>query len=116
MCIPNPPPNKAGIQQPPRPYQSRIDNYDSTDRSQYLVNQKGERETHRMAAEVDENGDWYAFPMIVKRKGKLHKFTNSAEAMAWNKKHNNVKKFDNKEDAMHYSINYKKGTPLNNKR
>jgi len=41
-------------------------------------------ETHRMAAEVDDDGNWFVFPTIVNDNGKLRKFDNAREALAFN--------------------------------
>ena len=42
--------------------------------------------THLMSAEYDENGDAYAFPMIVKTENGLRKFNDPREALNYNKK------------------------------
>ena len=39
-----------------------------------IQNEDGSRSTHRMAAEVDENGNWIAFPEIQEVEGTLPSF------------------------------------------
>ncbi len=61
--------------------------------------------THRMAAEVDEKGDWYVFPTIVPQEdGTLREFIDDNRgAMAYNLPRGNFKKFSNMEEAIEYS-------------
>ena len=41
----------------------------------YITNKDGSISTHKMSAEVDENGNWYVFPTIVKMPtGELYEF------------------------------------------
>ena len=63
--------------------------------------------THLMSAEYDENGNAYAFPMIVKIGDKLHKFEDTREALNYNKKNGNVIQFKTIEEADMFSRNYK---------
>jgi hypothetical protein len=63
--------------------------------------------THLMSAEYDENGDAYAFPMIVKTENGLRKFNDPREALNYNKKIGNVMKFNTIEEADMFSRNYK---------
>jgi hypothetical protein len=60
-----------------------------------------------MSAEFDENGNAYAFPMIVKIGDKLHKFEDTREALNYNKKNGNVIQFKTIEEADMFSRNYK---------
>lgn len=47
-----------------------------------IQNPDGSVSTHRMAAEVDENGNWFAFPTIVEQpNGELKEFDTNQEAM-----------------------------------
>jgi len=92
-------------------YQERINNpeiYPS------IQNSDGSRSTHKMAVEVDENGDWYAFPTIVQLdNGTLYEFKDNYQALRYNQKINNFKFFGkDKKAALHYGKNYKKGTKL----
>ena len=77
-----------------------------------IKNKDGSVSTHRMAAEVDEKGDWYVFPMIVQQQdGTLTQFNDSRKAFNWNKQRGNVLKMNNKQDALAYAEGgYKKGT------
>jgi len=86
------------------PFEDRISNPQNYGA---INNPDGSQSTHLMAAEIDENGQPYAFPMIVQKDGGLHKFDDPYEAMEWNKAHNNAKAFANINDALHYSKNYK---------
>jgi hypothetical protein len=85
----------------------------------WINNGDGSRSTHRMAAEIDEDGlfgppgKWYVFPTIVtKPDGQLHRFNDSREAMDYNVRTGNAIEFDDGQEAIDYSINYKDGTPL----
>jgi hypothetical protein len=60
-----------------------------------------------MSAEYDENGDAYAFPMIVKTENGLRKFNDPREALNYNKKIGNVMKFNTIEEADMFTRNYK---------
>jgi len=73
----------------------------------YIENQDGSVSTHRMAAEVDEKGNWYAFPTIVMNPdGSLTEFEDNFEAMRHNMKTGNIKKFGKDKGA---AIGYAKG-------
>lgn len=80
----------------------------------YIANKDGSVSTHKMAAEVDENGNWFVFPTIVMLpNGKLHEFTDTKQAMEYNLKTNNFLPMKSKKDALSYAEGgYKKGTPL----
>jgi|TARA_R110000751_G_scaffold71129_1_gene143909 hypothetical protein len=92
-------------------YINRVQN---PDRYPFITNKDGTRSTHRMAAEKDENGNWFVFPTIVQLPdGQLHEFNDNIEAMRFNIKSGNYKKMPNKETALKYAEGkYKKGTPL----
>jgi hypothetical protein len=79
-----------------------------------ITNEDGTVSTHRMAAEVDENGNWFAFPTIQMIDGELVPFEDNREAMAKAMETNNFKTFgDNKAAALEYAEGgYKKGTPM----
>ena len=88
----------------------------------YITNSDNSISTHRMAAEVDENGNWMVFPTIVMLpSGKLHQFEDSGQAMAYNIRTGNYLPMASKEEALKYAEGgYKKGTleefnPLANK-
>lgn len=82
-------------------FQDRIDNPQNYP---VIENEGGSISTHRMAAEVDEAGNWYAFPTIVQMPdGELKEFEDPFEAMRYNKSIGNVVKFDSQEEAMNYA-------------
>jgi len=69
--------------------------------------------THLMAAEVDEDGQAWAFPTIIDLgNGKLHRFEDSFDALRVTKQMGNAVPFDSIEKAILWSKNYKYGTPL----
>jgi len=72
-----------------------------------ISNDDGTTSTHRMAAEVDEDGNWFVFPTIVQKEdGSLHQFSNAFEAMRWNKARGEAVDFGKEKEA---AINYAKG-------
>lgn len=81
-----------------------------------ITNEDGSVSTHRMAAEMDENGNWFVFPTIVQfPDGTLHQFQDVTTAMQYNLRTGNFLKMGNKEQALEYAKGgYKKGTPLEN--
>ena len=83
----------------------------------FIKNKDGTVATHEMAAEQDEKGNWFAFPMIVQfPDGTLHRFQDPKSAMSYNLRTGNFKHFKkNKNAALNYANDgYKKGTPLEN--
>ena len=69
-----------------------------------ISNDDGSISSHRMAVEVDEHGDWYAFPTLVQMPdGRLKQFEDPFEAMRYNKSIGNVKPFGkDKETAIEW--------------
>ena len=67
-----------------------------------------------MAAEVDENGNWFVFPTIVRLPtGELYKFKDNNQAMDYNFRIGNFLPMKSKKEAISYAEGgYKKGTPL----
>jgi len=60
----------------------------------FIDNGNGSISTHRMAAEVDEDGNWRAFPTIVQMpNGTLKEFEDVREAERYNKSIGNTKEF-----------------------
>lgn len=56
--------------------------------------------THRMSAEVDKDGNWFAFPNIVMLPGgELHEFKDVRQAMRWNQATGNFKAFGKDGDS-----------------
>jgi len=81
----------------------------------FIRNEDGSISTHRMAAEVDEDGNWFAFPTIVQfPDGTLHRFKDTFQAMKYNLRTGNFLPFGkNKKDALKYAEGgYKLRTPL----
>tara|TARA_R110002110_G_scaffold79230_2_gene207294 strand:+ start:1577 stop:1966 length:390 start_codon:yes stop_codon:yes gene_type:complete len=73
-----------------------------------IRNKNGSLSTHRMAAEIDENGQAWAFPTIVEMSdGGLHQFDNPAEALQYNIQNGNAIKFPDIRSADEWSRNYK---------
>ena len=94
-----------------------IDRINNPDKYPVIRNEDNSISTHRMAAEVDENGNWFVFPTIVMMpNGKLHEFKDSDLAMQYNLRTGNFLPMKNKEEALKYAEGgYKKGTPLEGK-
>ena len=80
----------------------------------YKENEDGSISTHRMAAEEDENGNWFVFPTIVQLPtGELYEFKDNRQAMEYNQRTNNFIRMKTKKEAVEYAKGgYKKGTPL----
>lgn len=78
-----------------------------------IQNEDGSRSTHRMAAEVDENGNWIAFPEIQEVEGSLVELEKQ-KAMARALREENYKNFGkDKNSALEYAKGgYKKGTNI----
>jgi hypothetical protein len=83
-------------------FQDRIDNPQNYP---FVQNEDGSRSSHRMAAEVDQDGNWYAFPTLVMMPdGNLKQFEDPFEALRYNKSIGNVKNFgSDKESALKYA-------------
>ena len=81
-----------------------------------IWNEDGSYSTHRMAAEMDDKGNWYVFPTIVQMPtGELYQFKDSSQAMDYNLRTGNYLPMKSKEEALSYAEGgYKKGTPLLN--
>jgi hypothetical protein len=78
--------------------------YEDPKNSPTLENGDGSRSTHSMSAEVDEFGNWFAFPTVVERSdGSMHRFENNQKAMDDALTKGNYTKFDNKEEAINYA-------------
>ena len=80
----------------------------------FIKNKDGSISTHRMAAEVDENGNWFVFPTIVQLpSGELYEFKDSSKDMEYNLKNNNYLPMKSKKEALTYAKGgYKEGTKL----
>ena len=68
-------------------------------------------QTHVMAAEQDEDGNWVAFPNVIMKDGEYKKFNNTDQAMKYAKDNNQIINFGKgenaKQKALNFSINYK---------
>lgn len=85
----------------------------------FIENEDGSRSTHRMAAEVDENGNWFAFPTIQQGEdGVLVEFDDNREAMANAMASGNIKEFGGDKDAAigYAQGGYKAGTNIDDPR
>ena len=81
----------------------------------YLKNKDGSISTHEMAAEVDEDGNWFVFPTIQYDGKNLRRFKSNEEAMKNAFKTNNFLAMPSKKEALEYAKDgYKKGTALEN--
>lgn len=79
----------------------------------FIQNPDGTRSTHLMAAEVDPQGNWHAFPTIIRQNNQLMKLP-VQDAFAWNLKNKETVPFgQNKDAAFQFAQGgYKIGTPL----
>ena len=75
----------------------------------WLTNERGQRETHRLAAEIDDNGNVYVFPMVrMLSDGTLKKYSNAHEAMFENIKTGNAVLWNGDiQSAVEFTKNYK---------
>ena len=91
-----------------------IDRINNPEKYPFITNEDGSISTHQMAAEVDENGNWFVFPTIVRLPdGTLHKFEDPTEALDYNLSVGNFLPMKSKKEAIKYAEGgYKKGTPL----
>ena len=91
-----------------------VDRINNPDKYPVLWNEDGSYSTHRMAAEMDENGNWFVFPTIVRLPtGELYQFQDSGQAMDYNLRTGNYLPMKSKKEALNYAEGgYKKGTPL----
>lgn len=94
-----------------------VDRIKNPDKYPNIKNKDGSFSTHKMAAEVDDNGNWYVFPTIVQMpSGDLYQFKDNRLAMQYNLRNNNYIPMPNKERALKYAEGgYKQGTPLETK-
>jgi len=91
-----------------------IDRINNPEKYPVIKNKDGSISTHRMAAEVDESGNWFVFPTIVMLpSGELYEFKDSQQAMDYNLRTGNYLPMKSKDEALSYSSGgYKKGTKL----
>lgn len=91
-----------------------IDRINNPEKYPVIENKDGSVSTHRMAAEVDENGNWIVFPTIVMLpSGELYEFKSNQQAMDYNLRTGNYLPMKGKDQAIDYAKGgYKKGTKL----
>tara|TARA_R110000868_G_scaffold75018_1_gene216783 strand:+ start:1556 stop:1915 length:360 start_codon:yes stop_codon:yes gene_type:complete len=90
-----------------------IDRINNPSRYPYITNDDGTTSTHRMAAEVDEDGNWYVFPTIQYIDGELVQFKDVREAMKSALDSGNFILQPSKKEALSYAEGgYKVGTPM----
>jgi hypothetical protein len=90
-----------------------IDRINNPEKYPYIANKDGSVSTHRMAAETDENGNWYVFPTIQFDGKKLIRFKTNQKAMENAMLTGNFLPMSSKEEALNYAEGgYKKGTSL----
>jgi|TARA_R100001530_G_scaffold3596_5_gene5300 hypothetical protein len=87
-----------------KPFVDRITNPQNYE---VINNPDGSVSTHKMAAEIDENGQAWAFPTIVQTPEGLNQFDNTWEAMKYNIENENAIRFNSIDEALDFSINYK---------
>tara|TARA_R110000782_G_scaffold59877_1_gene124050 strand:+ start:91 stop:420 length:330 start_codon:yes stop_codon:yes gene_type:complete len=80
-----------------------IDRINNPEKYPYIQNSDGSVSSHRMAAETDEEGNWFVFPTIQLIGGKLKEFDNNQAAMQSALKTNNFLKMKNKAEALRYA-------------
>ena len=99
---------------PPNKTPNFVKRIQNPEKYPFISNKDGSVSTHKMAAEVDEKGDWYVFPTIVQRTdGSLKEFDDPISALKYNKNLGNAIKMNNKKEALAYAAGgYKKNTPL----
>jgi hypothetical protein len=72
-----------------------------------IDNDDGSQSTHRMSAEIDEQGQAWAYPNIVQTPEGLKQFDDTWEAMRYNIESGNAIPFPDIDTALDFSKNYK---------
>lgn len=81
-----------------------VDRINNPEKYPFIRNKDGSISTHRMAAEVDEQGNWMAFPTIVMLpSGELYQFENNQKAMEYARRTGNFLPMKGKEEAITYA-------------
>ena len=91
-----------------------LDRINNPSKYPYITNEDESISTHRMAAEIDKNGNWVVFPTIVRLPtGELYQFEDNGQAMDYNMRTGNYLPMSTKQEALKYAEGgYKKGTAL----
>lgn len=71
----------------------------------FISNPDGTVSSHLLSAEVDENGNWYVFPNIIRTKEGFLKKMGTWEAMDYARDNKTLLKMPSKEFAIYYSKN-----------
>jgi hypothetical protein len=80
-----------------------IDRINNPQNYPYIQNEDGSVSSHRMAAEVDEGGNWSVFPTIQMIDGKLKQFDDNRTAMRSAFETGNYLPMDSAEEAIRYA-------------
>jgi len=81
-----------------------VDRINNPEKYPFIRNKDGSISTHRMAAEVDEKGNWYAFPTIVMLpSGELYQFEDNNQAMNYALRTGNFLPMKSKDEAIKYA-------------
>ena len=72
-----------------------------------IRNEDGTISTHRMSAEIDDQGQAWAFPTIVDGPEGLTEYQDPYQAMDYNIQNSNAIPFDTIDQAIDFSKNYK---------
>ena len=85
-----------------------VDRVNNPEKYPFIRNEDGRINTHKMAAETNEQGEWFVFPMIVMLPtGKLHEFKNIQSAMSYNIRTGNYLEMPEKEAKAYAKGGYK---------
>lgn len=91
-----------------------VDRINNPEKYPFIRNKDGSISTHRMAAEVDEKGNWYAFPTIVMLpSGELYQFEDNNQAMNYALRTGNFLPMKDKDEAIKYAEGGYKTDKLN---
>ena len=81
-----------------------VDRINNPEKYPFIRNKDGSISTHRMAAEVDEQGKWMVFPTIVMLpSGELYQFENNQKAMEYARRTGNFLPMKGKDEAITYA-------------
>ena len=85
-----------------------VDRVNNPEKYPFIRNEDGSVSTHKMAAETNEQGEWFVFPMIVMLPtGKLHEFKAAQSAMDYNLRTGNYLKMPEKKAKAYAKGGYK---------
>ena len=85
-----------------------VDRVNNPENYPFIRNKDGSVSTHKMAAETNEQGEWFVFPMIVMLPtGKLHEFKAAQSAMDYNLRTGNYLKMPEEKAKAYAKGGYK---------